>query len=333
MTNWGLAARCTLNAVRRGNDSGAKGFENVGPMLLKTDRHNVVDESTEANGVLTSGLQDIEGELHLALASTTEAQHAAPFIEVARYAIGAGGHRWRPLTILRIHELLGDGCAAKRPQLLKLGAAIELLHTASVLLDDSQFMDDATLRRGQKCAHLVFGGIRALEGALWLADLSASIVAHIDILNPGADLSRRFHQVKTSMLYGQLVDLEDTAVDELALVEKGRLKSGVLYGFCCEGTALICDRSDVAVPLRTFGELMGTAYQISDDIHDVNGSADVTGKFTDQDVDKHTAPRTLGLERASELRDIYVAKARDAAGHSGLDQCVLIRLVETICAY
>lgn len=279
---------------------------------------------------LSHGLDFVHDAISRLLTDHAGSEHARPFVEVAQYALDAGGHRWRPLLILRIQELVGAG-HADRSRLLSLGAAVEFLHSASLLLDDSRAMDNATLRRGRKCAHLVYGELRVLETALWLSDLSATITAELDASLPGISLSRRFHEVKTGMLHGQLMDVEDTATNEEALLEKSRLKSGVLYGYSCEAAALICGRADIAPHLRMFGQYMGVAYQISDDIHDMDSTVSISGKCSDQDLHKHTSPRTLGLERAATLRQVFKDKALAEAAQSGLNQDVLSGIVDLIC--
>lgn len=170
-------------------------------------------------------------------------------------------------------------------------------------------MDDGSVRRGQPPCHLKFGQARAMLTALWLCDVAQSVLHQAQSLQSiQVDLEQLFRSVKAQMINGQIWDLESGAdATLLQLIEKGRLKSGALYGFTASLPAYILGMIDAVVPLREFGNYLGIAYQISDDIQDCVALKDHIGK--DVGKDRNTIPRLFGLQRVVELKQEYRDKA------------------------
>lgn len=201
--------------------------------------------------------------------------------------------------------------------------AIELLHSASLLLDDLPVMDNAGIRRKQPTAHVLFGEIQTLATAFWLADLSSEVLIEGGTLwtSYGEEIRRRFSATKTHMLRGQLLDLSDQSQELDRLLTKCRLKSGELYGFACMLASLLADEPSASNDLYEFGCHLGTAYQIADDLLDITGDPDKIGKPVNQDVDKPTIPRIYGQQEALRLKAEYRRKAFDHLNRlSGLDE-------------
>jgi geranylgeranyl pyrophosphate synthase len=153
-----------------------------------------------------------------------------------------------------------------------------------------------------------FGQARAILAALWLCDVAQSLLHEWCLNNKIAiDLEESFRSIKNNMMTGQVLDLEYNSPTLTELIEKNRLKSGALYGFTASLPANILGLRQAVAPLNDFGNYLGVAYQISDDIQDCTALKTDVGKDVDQD--DRTIPRLFGLEKAIELKEQYKEKA------------------------
>ncbi len=229
-------------------------------------------------------------------------------LEAALYSVGSPGHRWRPILLLTIYERL----AGRKfpPDALPLACAVEFLHTASIILDDLPAMDDATLRRGAPPCHAKFGQSRAILTAHWLCDVAQHWVGGVRRTHPGCavDLEDAFRAVKNEMMRGQTMDLEWGDLSEEETIEKYRLKSGALYGFTASAPAHLLGSTVEAECLKKFGNYLGIAYQLSDDLHDMTDTVEGLGKDVRKDEQKKTIPYIYGVERTLELKELYIQK-------------------------
>jgi geranylgeranyl pyrophosphate synthase len=280
---------------------------------------------------IEAGIASLRGINELLLLTLNGYRYSAPeLLEAAQYAVSSPGHRWRPLLFVEIWKTFtNEGELPKHH--LGLVTAIEYLHTASIILDDLPAMDDGTLRRGQAPCHIKFGQGRAILTALWLCDVAQSLLhAWRSVQTIDVDVEELFRSVKTEMMNGQVLDLESGANATLAqLVERSRLKSGALYGFTASLPVLILGVVEAVVPLRAFGNYLGIAYQISDDILDCVAVKDEIGK--DVRRDRNTIPRLYGLTRAMELKQEYKEKAVVEL-RKGLTPCEkIVRMLDEIC--
>lgn len=224
--------------------------------------------------------------------------------EVASYSVAPPAHRWRPLLFVRIYSKFAQ--ETSRTDVMAIACAIEFLHTASIILDDLPCMDDGKIRRGRVACHLVFGESRAIAAALWLSDVAQHLIhnAANDV-----DLENLFRETKAEMMKGQVLDLEGKNLTKDEIIAKYRMKSGALYAFVASAPALMHDSPDAAKALSTFGNYLGIAYQISDDIHDQVDSVATLNKDVLKDVNKDTIPALVGLKKAAQMRDAYRLEA------------------------
>lgn len=230
--------------------------------------------------------------------------------EALCYTTLLGGKRLRPFLIWIIGHLLNVN-----PQhLLRVGAAVELLHTYSLVHDDLPAMDNSSLRRGQQTCHLRFTEAQAIltgDGLLTLAfELLSTPEAH-----PSAEVRCQMVTAlaKASgphgMVAGQWLDMEPgfpTHLEELDVLHS--LKSGALITCSCILPVIMADLSPSTQKYwRIWSEKIGLAFQIIDDILDVTGNAEILGKPTHQDkgLSKKTYVDILGVEggrrRAEDL--------------------------------
>lgn len=226
-----------------------------------------------------------------------------------------GGKRLRPFLVQESALLFGgDPEAASR-----VGAALECLHSYSLIHDDLPAMDDDDLRRGQPTVHKAFDEATAI-----LAGDSLLTYAFDIITAPATKLAadRKVELVLAlsraaglgGMAGGQALDLaaETAAPDEDGVITLQAMKTGALLRFACEAGAIIAGASeDDRKRLRRFGEIIGLAFQIADDVLDVTSDAATMGKATGKDADrgKATLVSRNGLDWAERRLDQLVTEA------------------------
>lgn len=243
--------------------------------------------------------------------------------EAMRHAVLGAGKRVRPMLLMSVAHDLGEDASV----LVDLACAIEIVHAASLILDDLPCMDDATLRRGHPTIHRRFGQDVAVLAAVALVSHAFAIVAGADGVAPA--MRTRLLTVLAQavgaqgLARGQFDDLyggQGRQADDIAMTNA--LKTGALLGLAIEMTAIVAQtNARVTHCLRQFAAAVGQAFQIRDDLLDA-GMASVLardesiGKDTGQDVGKATLPNTLGVEgarirMAMELRlaDGYLQQA------------------------
>ncbi|MCW6664111.1 polyprenyl synthetase family protein [Aerococcaceae bacterium NML130460] len=222
------------------------------------------------------------------------------------YSLQNGGKRLRPTMLLTV-------LAIQSPDQIKLGLntgmALEFIHTYSLIHDDLPAMDNDDLRRGQPTNHIQFGEATAiLAGDALLTDAFDLIVGD-DYLSDRQKVRLTAHLSKAAgslgMVAGQLADMQsDNQNISLAQLRQiHSLKTGKLFTFAVEAGAIIANLSeDIALELVTFSEHFGRAYQIHNDLMDVVGTTDQTGKQTQADavLEKSTYPQLMGLEGAKQ---------------------------------
>ncbi|MEJ7932449.1 polyprenyl synthetase family protein [Ramlibacter sp. AN1015] len=191
-----------------------------------------------------------------------------------RSAVLGPGKRLRPLlTMLAGEALLAGGEPAA---LLDAACAVEMVHCASLVLDDMPCMDDARLRRGQPALHLHAGEDVALLAAVALLALASQVLAQA----PELDATRRCRLVAClnaaigfgGLAQGQYRDLRQGAVDAAAGAELNDLKTGVLFAAALEMAAIVAARDEQAPALRRAALELGRAFQLRDDLDDAQPS-------------------------------------------------------------
>jgi geranylgeranyl pyrophosphate synthase len=248
--------------------------------------------------------------------------------EAMRYSLLAGGKRLRPLLVLECARACRpDAPAVTVDDTLLLHArhalvAVECVHTYSLIHDDLPALDNDELRRGRKTLHVAFDESTAiLAGDALLTDAFAFLA---DAPTNAAAMVRELARAAGSagMVGGQLDDMhgEGRALDEGALRSIHVRKTGRLFGAACAMGALAggAESSTVAA-LRRYGELLGLAFQIADDVLDVAGDAATRGKASggDVEVDKSTYVKLCGLDGARALADSTADEAMVCVGTLG----------------
>ncbi|MGN0008062.1 MAG: polyprenyl synthetase family protein [Desulfovibrionaceae bacterium] len=233
------------------------------------------------------------------------------------YSLMAGGKRLRPVLCLSCAALCGADAAAVLP----FAAAIEMIHTYSLIHDDLPAMDDDDLRRGRPSNHKAFDEATAiLAGDALLTDAFAHMLS---LPLPPERLARAASCVAAAagsagMVGGQMLDMAYTGRHDVTLEQlRGMhsLKTGALLRASCESGALLAGAEAAAVAaVRRYGAALGVAFQIADDILDVTADTATLGKPAGSDVaqGKNTYPALVGLERSRELAQEQARAAGDA---------------------
>jgi farnesyl diphosphate synthase len=239
-------------------------------------------------------------------------------VDAMRYAALDGGKRLRPFLAVTAADLFG----VPRAYSLRVGAAIEMVHCYSLVHDDLPAMDDDDLRRGRPTVHRKYDEATAiLAGDALLTEAFAVLAApatHPDgAVRAGlvAELARA--SGASGMVGGQMIDLlaGGLALDPDGLARLQNLKTGCLIAVGCRTGAVLGGQSvEVVEALGAYGIAMGLAFQIADDVMDVEGSAAETGKATGKDAaaGKATFVSRLGLEGA---KNYARSLAEQAVGH------------------
>jgi geranylgeranyl diphosphate synthase type II len=228
-----------------------------------------------------------------------------------RHALTSPGKRLRPALTLAVAELLGRPGAAAREPVLDLACAVEMVHACSLVFDDLPAQDDAALRRGRPTVHRAFGeDVAQLAGLALLSRAYAVVAAAGQRLALGRyTVEDMIHHLAEAigtggLIGGQALDLH-TPPEELDLERLEYIhshKTGALFIAAGELGAMAVDarRRDLEVITR-YAKNLGLAFQISDDLLDVLGTPEVTGKDSHQDAGKVTFVGLLGIEGARTL--------------------------------
>jgi farnesyl diphosphate synthase len=235
--------------------------------------------------------------------------------EAIRYSALSGGKRIRPFLVLSSAALFD----VTREYALRVAAAIEMVHSYSLIHDDLPAMDNDDLRRGLPTCHVKFGEATAVLAGDALLTRAFEVLAH-PATHPDArvrselvlELARAAGA--DGMVGGQMLDLMAGrhSLEEEEVTRLQRLKTGSLIAFCCEAGALLAKASDGArVALRAYAHDLGLAFQIVDDLLDVEGNEDEVGKKTgkDQAAGKATFVTLMGPERARAQSEMLAEQA------------------------
>ena len=241
-----------------------------------------------------------------------------PLFEAMRYSLLAGGKRFRPFLLVTAADLfdVDKSCS------VRAAAALECVHTYSLVHDDLPAMDDDDLRRGQPTAHKVYGEATAILAGDGLLTLAFEILSDPDThSDPRVRCELVASLAKAAgvrgMVGGQLIDLasENRAADIGQVTRLQQLKTGALIGCAAEMGALLGKASDQKRQLLVaYAHDLGLAFQISDDLLDHEGNPEDAGKATQKDAGrgKATFVSLLGPERA---RSQAAMLSQQAIGH------------------
>jgi geranylgeranyl pyrophosphate synthase len=283
-------------------------------------------------------------DVDAALDRFVPASGAAPRLvtEAMRYSLLAGGKRLRPMLVLAAAEAtaarLGANEADTRAASLPAACAVELIHTYSLVHDDLPAMDNDTMRRGRPTAHVVFGeGMAILAGDALLTEAFALLAREPETAAtvPQVELQRRKLQTLSlmaeaagaaGMVGGQALDLHATTpgaapLDAPALRDMHSRKTGaIIRASALAGAVMAGASAPVFDAIAGYAGQIGLAFQIVDDILDVEGASEALGKTAGKDAaaGKPTYPALYGLEESKRLAAECLDRALAALAAAGL---------------
>ena len=244
---------------------------------------------------------------------------SADLTETILYSVEAGGKRIRPLLLLELLEGFG---LELTPAHFQVAAALEMIHTGSLIHDDLPAMDNDDYRRGRLTSHKKFGEDMAIlagdslfldpYGLVAMAELPSQV--KVDLI---AELSLAAGSF--GMVAGQVLDMQGEGrkltMDQLQIIHANKTGKLLAYPFVAAGIIAQTGQS-VLGKLRQAGELLGLAFQVRDDILDVTASFEQIGKTPQKDLaaEKSTYPALLGLDGARDFFDETLEQAKSLLG-------------------
>lgn len=266
--------------------------------------------TTVLKSFIDENIQSIESEL---ISLVEKIQAPTLLKESILYSLKAGGKRVRPLYVLAVAKSYGIDLK----DALRVGAAVEMIHTYSLIHDDLPCMDNDSLRRGKPTNHVVYGDALATLAGDALNTLAFGVIARLDV-----DPAIRIELVNMlsvaagaeGMVGGQILDIEgekrNLALEELENVHVN--KTGALLRFSVEAGAVLAGATaEERNALINYGHHIGLAFQIQDDILDITASSEQLGKTAGKDIisEKSTYPSLLSLEGAKQKLDEHYEAA------------------------
>jgi farnesyl diphosphate synthase len=249
--------------------------------------------------------------------------------EAMRYAVFAGGKRFRPFLVLHSAAIFG----ADPRSAVRVAAAVEALHSYSLIHDDLPCMDDDDLRRGRPTTHRAYDEATAVLAGDALLTLAFEILATVATHPSDAVRSRLVLELakasgSAGMIGGQMIDMQagETALglDEILLLQ--RLKTGALIEFSCVAGAILAGATEKNEErLRLYARDIGLLFQITDDLLDETGSTEKVGKAVgkDKDQNKATVISLLGLEAARAKAQALADQAQERLRPYGKEADIL----------
>lgn len=262
---------------------------------------------------MASAAVDVEATLQKVMESEDKPERR--LFDSMRYAALGGGKRLRPFLVMQGAGLF----SVSRKSARRAAAAIELVHCYSLVHDDLPAMDDDDLRRGKPTVHKAFDEATAILAGDALLTLAFEVLADPDThSNPEVRCRLVTALARAAgahgMVGGQMIDLsaagQDMDIGEITRLQ--RLKTGALIGFACEAGAILGQAGEPQQEaLRGYAHDLGLAFQIADDLLDVEGTAEEVGKAVGKDADrgKATFVSILGPERARDQATMLVEQA------------------------
>ncbi len=248
----------------------------------------------------------------------------ASLVHAMRYSLLAGGKRLRPVLLLSAYHLHQDDIQDALP----FAAAVEMIHTYSLIHDDLPAMDDDDMRRGIPTNHVKFGEATAILAGDALLTMAFEVMAASQAPHALAAIREiAMRSGPAGMVAGQMADLAETNKPEVAYIHQHKtadlMTAPVVAGLLLAGA----DDNAVAAG-RTYGLHLGLAFQIADDLLDITGDPAALGKRTNKDeqAGKRTWPQVYGAEQAAKDAQEHADLAAQAAQGMGEDVSFFVSL-------
>jgi octaprenyl-diphosphate synthase len=240
--------------------------------------------------------------------------------QVSRYIISAGGKRLRPALLLLVCGALGF----KGVQRFNLAAVVEFIHTATLLHDD--VVDDSSLRRGNATANETFGNPASVLVGDFLYSRAFQIMVDAQNMRVMEVLADATNVIAEGEVM-QLMNMHNAALDEAGYLHVIRSKTAKLFEASARVGALLANASpEIEAAAAEYGQALGTAFQVIDDLLDYTGDASVMGKNLGDDLreGKNTLPLIAAMQRGSETERRLIQSAIETGDLNQIQQVVAI---------
>jgi farnesyl diphosphate synthase/geranylgeranyl diphosphate synthase type II len=253
--------------------------------------------------------------------------------EAMRYSVLAGGKRFRPILTYCVTDMFGVSLERADSS----SCAVEFIHAYSLIHDDLPAMDDDDIRHNQPSCHKHFDEAQAILAGDGLQALAFEVLVNDSLLDSQIkiELLSMLTHAAFEMAEGQSIDLSivDKAVDIELLESMHRKKTGALLSCAVDLGAVVakCSKQDRTL-LKIFSQAIGLAYQIQDDVLDIEVPVGVLGKrqYSDSEKNKPTYPAIIGLQRSKEAYQALYLQAKDCLCDLSVDAQVLQKLIEKL---
>jgi farnesyl diphosphate synthase len=255
---------------------------------------------------------EIRSEIEQAIDNPTN-NYCKKLQEILKYSALANGKMIRSYLTYCFAEIN----AIDRNQYVKIAAAIEVIHTYSLIHDDLPAMDNSEMRRGQESSHVKYGEAVAILAGDALHSLAFKILANAQITSPANNILKLIALFAEAighngMVLGQFSDIQGKISTNAEILRMQYLKTGKLIEFSCIAPFIISNKKDSLEyrAAKKYGELLGYAYQIKDDLLDISGKKEIVGKDVRQDSsnNKYNLVNLMGKEQAEiKLQEIVIA--------------------------
>lgn len=240
--------------------------------------------------------------------------------EVAQYIISAGGKRLRPALLL----LVGNAIGCRHPHRHTLAAVVEFIHTATLLHDD--VVDESTLRRGRPTANHHFGNAASVLVGDFLYSRAFQMMVDVDNMRVMQVLSEATNVIAEGEVL-QLMNMHDASIDEVTYLRVIRSKTAKLFEASARLAPILGGASpDLEAACATYGQALGTAFQVIDDVLDYEGDPAELGKNLGDDLreGKVTLPVICALQMGTDAEKALIRQSIETGSTEGLDDIVAI---------
>lgn len=305
---------CTRNAAHLRNRVGAEGFYNS-PI---SSAHTILQanpSTTDALALIAQDMQAVDAVIGNRLAT------GVPLVaQVSQYIISAGGKRLRPALLLLTCGALGFG----GEQRFNLAAVVEFIHTATLLHDD--VVDGSTLRRGRSTANQSFGNPASVLVGDFLYSRAFQMMLDADDVRVMQILAEATNVIAEGEVL-QLMNMHDANLDEAGYLRVIRSKTAKLFEASARlGAILAKAPAPVELACAQYGQALGTAFQVIDDVLDYDGNSTEMGKNLGDDLreGKTTLPLIVAMQRGDTQERQLIRSAIETGSAGSLDQILLI---------
>ena len=285
--------------------------------IIPKKRHKVLDPSSHLPNtplaIISQDMRDVDSVISSRLES------GVPLIgQVSQYIIAAGGKRLRPALLLLVCGALGY----RGPQRFKLAAVVEFIHTATLLHDD--VVDESALRRGNATANETFGNPASVLVGDFLYSRAFQMMVeaqNMQVMQVLADATNVIAEGEVM----QLMNMHNADLDEFGYLQVIRSKTAKLFEASARVGALLAGAPEsLEQACADYGQAMGTAFQVIDDVLDYTGDAEVMGKNLGDDLreGKATLPLIAAMQRGTAAQSARVRQAIEAGDSNMLQEIV-----------